>query len=295
MKPAPFEYLAPATLEEALFVLSEHGSEAKILAGGQSLVPLLNFRLARPSLLVDLNRLAELSFVRIQDGELRLGAMTRQRQLEREPLVAEHAPLLHETAPWIAHPQIRNRGTIGGSLAHADPAAELPAVALAAGARFRLMSLAGERWVAAGDFYVGLLSTALAPEEMLVEVSVPRSRERCGWAFEEVARRHGDYAQVGVGAVVELDAGGRCTMARIGLLSVADVPQLAAGAARCIEGEIPSAASIEAAAAAAREGIDPSDDIHASAAFKRHLAGVLTRRVLETALARAAGKQENRG
>ena len=223
MKPAPFAYQAPASLEAALELLARHGGDAKILAGGQSLIPVMNFRLAEPALLVDINRLAELDFIRAdEDGTLRIGAMTRQRRLERDPLVAARAPLLHEAMPFIAHPQIRNRGTFGGSLAHADPAAELPALAVALGARFRLRRAGGDRWVEAGDFFAGLFTTALAPDEMLVEAAIPPSPARTGWAFLEIARRHGDYAQVGLAARVTLDESGRCREARLVFLSVGD-------------------------------------------------------------------------
>ena len=174
MKPAPFQYAAPNSLHEALSILAEHGYGAKPLAGGQSLVPTMNFRLAQPSVLVDLNNIPDLSFIRLGlDGSLHIGAMTRHSTVEHDPLVAQHVPLLHETMPHIAHRQIRNRGTIGGSLAHADPSAELPAVAVALEARFRLLSQAGERWVAASDFYQGLFTTDLATGELLVEVAFP--------------------------------------------------------------------------------------------------------------------------
>ena len=187
MKPAPFEYQAPASLEAALDALARHGGDAKLLAGGQSLIPVMNFRLAEPALLIDINKLAELDFIRRdEEGHLRIGAMVRQRRLERDPLVAEMAPLLHEAVPFIAHPQIRNRGTFGGSLAHADPAAELPALAVALGARFRLQRAGGDRWVAAEDFFAGLFATALEPDEMLVEAAIPPSPARTGWAFLEV-------------------------------------------------------------------------------------------------------------
>ena len=186
MKPAPFEYHAPGSVDEVLALLAEHGDEAKVLAGGQSLVPTMNFRLAQPEVLIDLNRVAELDHLRVEGSELRIGAMTRQRTVERSALVAERAPLLTETLPWIAHPQIRNRGTFGGALAHADPAAELPAVTLALGARFRARRRGAERWIAAGGFFTGLFETALGPDELLVEVALPELGPRTGWAFREV-------------------------------------------------------------------------------------------------------------
>ncbi len=288
MKPAAFEYLAPDSLEVALAAVAEHGGDAKVLAGGQSLIPVMNFRLAQPAMLIDLNGVRELDYVRREAGELRIGAMTRQRRLEREPEVARAAPLLAEAVPWIAHPQIRNRGTVGGSLAHADPAAELPAVALALDARFRLARRGGERWLAAGDFFTGLFATALEPDELLVEIAVPEAPPRTGWAFLEVARRHGDYALVGIAARVELDERGDCRAARCVFLSVGDGPVEARQAAAALAGR-PLTAEIvgQAATLAGERDIDPNGDIHASAAFKRHLATVLTRRALDLAASRA--------
>lgn len=290
MKPPPFDYLAPRSLEEALDALADHGPEAKVLAGGQSLIPLLNFRLARPAVLVDVNRLDDLAFVRTgDDGTLRLGALTRQRALERDPQVARASPVLAETAPWIAHPQIRNRGTVGGSLAHADPAGELPALAVALDARFRLVSHRGERRVAADDFYVGLFATALAPDEMLAEIEVPPSPAGTGWVFVEQARRPGDYAQVGLAAGLTLNEAGVCRRARLVFLSVGDRPVVATAATALLQGERPSETLFAEAAETAAGETDPGDDIHASAEFKRHLARVLTRRALTEAARRAAG------
>lgn len=289
MKPAPFEYHRPATVEETLSLLARHGGDAKPLAGGQSLVPSMNFRLAEPAALVDLNAVAELFFLEEgAAGGLRIGAMTRQRTVERSGLVARLAPLLHETMPFVAHAQIRNRGTVGGSVAHADPAAELPAVMLALGARFRSRTLDGERWTAAEAFYTGLFATVLEPEELLVEIEIPGMPLRSGYAFQEVSRRHGDYALVGVAAGVTLDAKGCCDRARIALLSVGEGPVLAEGAAGALRGEAPSPACIaDAAETAAARDIDPGADIHASAAYRRHLARVLTRRALARAFDRA--------
>lgn len=289
MKPAPFDYEAPESLAAALDLLAHHGGEAKLLAGGQSLIPVMNFRLAQPALLIDLNRLSDLDFIRSrEDGGLSLGAMTRQRRLERDLLVRERAPLLAETLPWVAHPQIRNRGTLGGSLAHADPAAELPAVALALDARFRLQKAGGERWIDARDFFIGLFASALEPDEILTEVALPPPPPRTGWAFLEIARRHGDYAQVGVAARVSLDDSGRCREARLVYLSVGEGPVDARGAAGLLAGTDLSAEAVEAAAEkAAGEEMEPCGDIHATADYKRHLARVLTRRVLKQAAARA--------
>ena len=289
MKPAPFNYLAPASLDAALALKAKHGDEAKFLAGGQSLVPAMNFRLVQASWLVDLNGLGELDFIRLGDGgELRIGAMTRQRRLERDPLVARHAPLLHEAMPFIAHPQIRNRGTLGGSLAHADPAAELPVIALALDARVRVQSTRGERWISAAEFFLGLFTTALAPDEMLVEVALPPQPARTGNAFVEFARRRGDYALMGVAALVTLDAAGNCQRARLVYLNAGEGPVEARQAAAQLEGQRPTPAALAAATRFAAENeINPLGNVHASPAYQRHLANVLTRRALERAVERA--------
>lgn len=291
MKPAPFRYFAPKTVDETLALLAEHGWDAKPIAGGQSLVPTMNFRLAQPAVLVDLNGVDELFFLRAQDGNLAIGAMTRQRTLERSPLTPVHAPLLSEAIPYIAHPQIRNRGTVGGSLAHADPAAELPALCVALDARFRLRSRGGERWIDAADFYVGLFATDLQPEELLVEIVVPPLPPRTGWAFDEVARQHGNYAMAGAAALVTLDAQGRIARARLVYLSVGEGPTVAAQAQELLQGELPTPEAIRAAAVlAAEKDIDPVGDIHASAAYRQHLARVLGERTLLKAVDRAQQK-----
>ncbi len=295
MKPAAFEYFAPATVDQALALLAAHGGEAKPLAGGQSLIPAMNFRLARPRALVDLNRIAELSYIRSAKGGTTIGAMTRQRAVEQSDVVARGAPLLAEAMPAIAHPQIRNRGTIGGSLAHADPSAELPAVMLALDAAFRARSVTGERTIPASEFFKGMLETALAPDELLVEIGLRPMPDRSGTAFLEVARRHGDYALVGIAVVVTLDGQGRCKAARIALLSVGDGPVLAVEAGKTLTGQVPSAEMVRAAAdAAATRDVDPPSDIHASAAYRRRLVAVLTRRALGRAFERAVATQRGR-
>jgi aerobic carbon-monoxide dehydrogenase medium subunit len=288
VKPAPFEYFRPRSVDEALSLLTEHGSDAKALAGGQSLIPAMNFRLATPSVLVDLNALSELSYMKDDAGGVRIGGMTRQRAVERSTLVSDRVPLVAETMPHIAHPAIRNRGTIGGSLAHADPAAELPAVALALNARLMVSSTSGVREVPANEFFVGLFTTAVQPGELLTGIRIPPPPARSGFAFQEISRRHGDFALVGVAGAVQLDENGRCADARIALLSVGDRPMLAGQASKVLVGQPPSAESVRAAAdAAATQDIDPSSDIHASARYRRQLANVLTRRVLERAFERA--------
>lgn len=288
MKPAPFAYVAPESLDEALDLLAEHGDEAKWLAGGQSLIPMLNFRLAAPALLVDGNGVGELvGITETVGGGLKIGAMTRQRELERDPRIARLAPLLAEAVPFIAHQQIRNRGTVGGSVAHADPAAELPVVMVTLGARFRIRGRQGERWVDADPFFVGLLEPDLAPGELLVEIEIPPWPADNGWAFLEVARRRGDYALVGVAARLALDADGRCRDASLVFLSVADKPLIARRASEALIGHPLDDAVLSTAAELAREEIQPTGDIHASADFKRHLAGVLTRRAVAQAGERA--------
>ena len=291
MKPAAFDYVRPASRAEALSLLASHGGDAKPLAGGQSLIPAMNFRLATPAVLVDLNAIPDLSHITRQGGHLRIGAMTRHRAVERSDDVRRAAPLVHEAMPFIAHAAIRTRGTIGGSLAHADPAAELPAVMVALDARIRIESTQGSREVAAADFFTGLFSTALEAGELLTEIAIPvrqTTGSRTGTAFEEFSRRHGDFALAGAAARVVVDDNGRCTLARVALFGVGDRPMFAVSCARVLKGQSPSAEAIRAAAdTAARDDIDPTSDIHASSKYRRHLAGVLTRRVLGRAFARA--------
>ncbi len=294
MKPAPFAYHRPASLDEALALLAQH-ADAKALAGGQSLIPAMNFRLARPGVLVDLNTIAELAAVRDDGGVLHLGAMTRQAVAERDPRVATHAPLLAEALPLVAHVQIRNRGTIGGSLAHADPSAELPAVMVALGATFHLRSATGARVMAAEAFFTGLFATALAPGELLVDIAIPRLDGAAGSCFLELARRHGDYALAGVAATLRLDDKGRIRDARIVLVSVGDGPVLAQRAIKAVNGERPGAELFrEAAALAGTRDAEPPSDLHASAAYRRQLVTVLTRRALERATTRAAARAQTR-
>ncbi len=290
MKPAPFRYVRPSSVDEAISVLAAEGYGAKPLAGGQSLIPAMNFRLAQPAVLVDLGDLDELRYIRETEGGLVMGAMTTHAAVERSAAVKERAPLLAEAMPWIAHLQIRNRGTVGGSLAHADPASELPAVMLALDARLRLRGPGGDRTVAFCDFCTGLFSTALAPDELVTAVEIPTLPNGTGCAFKEVSRRHGDFALVGVCAVLTLDAGGTCTRASVTLLSVGDGPVCANTAEDLLLGRPPTADAIrEAAEAAATRDIDPPADIHASAPYRRQLARVLTTRALETATRRATG------
>jgi carbon-monoxide dehydrogenase medium subunit len=289
MKPAPFDYAAPRTLDEALALLAEHGPDAKPLAGGQSLIPAMNFRVTAPGFLVDLNRVPGLDAIRLdKDGALHIGAMTRQRAVERDEQVARFSPLLHETMPHIAHPQIRNRGTIGGSLVHADPAAELPVIAVALGATLVLTSQSGQRVVPAADFFEGMFTVALQPGELLSEIVLPPLSPHTGTAFLEVARRHGDYAMLGLAARVQLDDAGKCRSAALVYLNAGDRPVSAPEAAGMLVGQ-PANPDLfaEAAEKASRDEIEPFGNMHASADFQRHLAAVLTRRALATAFERA--------
>lgn len=289
MKPAQFEYHAPDSLAQALDLMSQYTDEAKILAGGQSLVPAMNFRVVQPGVLIDLNRVAELSYVLEDDNVLRIGAMTRERQLEFNPLISSWAPLLTEAAPFIAHPQIRNRGTIGGSIVNADPAAELPVLMLALGARLKAKNSSNEHWIDAQDFFIGMFTTALEPDEILVEIELQASPPRTGWSFMEVAPRAGDYALMGVAALVTLDENGKCQRARLVYLNAGEGPVEAKEATKLIEGETLNDPLIEeVAATASGEDIHPFGNIHASAEFQRHLANVLTKRALKQSMQRAA-------
>ena len=289
MKPAPFQYIVPLTLMEALGAIGYHGADAKLLAGGQSLIPVMNFRLAHPTVIVDLNKLTELSQIHVtSDGGLRIGAMVRHSHLEHSHIIAEFAPLIAETMPLVAHPQIRNRGTIGGSLAHADPAAELPVVMVALQARFLLRKNGHERWVNAEAFYQSLFTTVLEPDEILVEIDIPPMARRMGYAFMEIARRHGDYAQAGVAAIIRLDESGICRQARLVYLNLGDIPTVADQAASALVGHLPSTDLIQSVARhAAQHEIDPVGDIHATAEYRRHLAFILGQRAIAKAVARA--------
>jgi len=287
MKPAPFRYAAAQSLEHALALKAEAGEEARFLAGGQSLIPAMNFRLAQPAMLIDLNPLDELDYIRVDHGVIRIGARTRYSKVEHATEVARWQPLLAEVLPNIAHPQIRNRGTLCGNLAHADPASELPAVMLAAGARMHARSATAERWIPAAEFFLNLFETALMPDEMLVEIELPALPARSGTAFIEVARRPGDYAMAGVAASLSLDADGRCSAARIALCNAGPTPMAASNAANMLIGSDLGAEVIAAAAAQAQQEVEPNGNVHCTPDYQRHLAGVLTRRALTTAAARA--------
>ncbi|MCA1645223.1 MAG: xanthine dehydrogenase family protein subunit M [Chloroflexi bacterium] len=283
MKPPAFEYHAPGSVDEVLALLSELGDDAKLLAGGQSLVPLLNFRLARPAHLVDLNRLAELAYVREWDAGLAIGAMTRQRTLERDARVRQCTPLLAHAIPLIGHVQIRNRGTIGGSLSHADPAAELPAVLAALDGQLVVRGGTGERVLHARDFFRGYLTTSLKPSDLLMEVRLPGLPPRSGTAFVELSRRHGDFAMVGVAVALTLDEEGRCQQARIALIGVGPAPVRNLDVEESLRGQRPSEDVFREAGRAVAAVIEPESDLHASAEYRRDLAEVLVRRALVAA------------
>lgn len=290
MKPARFQYCDPETLDEALRLLAEHGDDAKILAGGQSLMPLLNMRLARPAVLVDLSRVPELAGIRQEGDVLIIGAMTRHREAETSPLVRKCCPLLAEALGHVGHLAIRTRGTIGGSLAHADPAAELPAVAAALEAELVIAGPEGRRAVKPEEFFLTYLMTSLAPGEILAEIHFPVMTARSGWAFREVSRRHGDFALVGVAAQVTLDAAGRVERAAVALTGVGPTPVRAAGAEALLIGREPDPAQLSAACTAVTKEVEPESDLHASGEYRRHLAGALTGEALALAIRRARGE-----
>jgi carbon-monoxide dehydrogenase medium subunit len=288
MKPAPFKYIAASSLDHALSLKAEYGDEARFLAGGQSLIPTMNFRLARPDVLIDINALNDLAGVHQSDGEpIRVGALTRYRDLERNSAFLSACPLFAEALPHIAHPQIRNRGTIGGNLSHADPASELPALAVAMEARMRLKSSAGERQVAASAFFQGALITDIQSDEMLVEIELPRSNPATGTCFMETARRRGDFAITGVAAMVTRDEAQRCARVRLALCGVGEVPVDASGATAPLIGQLFTDDAAEAVAANVQQMIEPPGNVHATSDYQRHLAGVLTQRALGIAYKRA--------
>jgi CO/xanthine dehydrogenase FAD-binding subunit len=281
MRPAPFEYAVASDVDQAIGLLGQFGDETKVLAGGQSLVPMLNFRLVRPRYLIDIGRIESLDYISVIDGDLHIGALTRQRTVERSDLVREVCPLLAQAIKHVGHQQTRNRGTVGGSLAHADPAAELPAVVTALDARLRLKSIAGERVLQAREFFQGSLTTALQPNEMLVAVEIPGWPIGTGSGFYEYSRRHGDFAIVGAAAVMQRDANGRVARVRVAVIGAGDRPFDAASIATdCLAGQIPDEANCNAAAKKIGATVEPDGDIHAPAEYRKHLATVLAGRAL---------------
>ena len=287
MKPAPFEYFAPVELQEALDLLERYGDEAKILAGGQSLMPLMNLRLARPGLIIDINRLSSLDTITATpEGGLTIGALTRQRALERSKIVQEQNPILAAAMPLIGHFQIRNRGTIGGSLVHADPAAELPAVSLLLGAEFLLRSKSAVRVVPAAEFFLSYLTTAIRPAELLTEIRLPKWPSGEAWAVQEIARRKGDFALIGVALRAELDGEETVQKAVIVMFGVDSKPLRMERAEAILKGRRISEAFLRELSGVVAEELQPDSDIHASAAYRKEVGGVLVRRALESALAK---------
>jgi CO/xanthine dehydrogenase FAD-binding subunit len=292
MKPAKFDYHDPTTLEEALGLLAQFGDQARPLAGGQSLVPLMNFRLIRPAHLIDLNGVEELSYIRMDCGPLRIGAIARQRELERSTIVAQRWPLLREAASYIGHVQIRNRGTVGGSLAHAFPSAELPVAMVTLDASFVLRSKANQRTARAEDFFLSYMTTTLQPEELLTEISVPALPAHSGWSYQEVSRRHGDFALAGAASLIALDANGAIQHARLTLTGA--TPMRSHQAEEFLLGERPSDVLFRDAARRATGDLEQDSDIHATAEYRREACGVLARRALTRATQRATEQMKGK-
>ena len=288
MKPAQFEYHAPTTVDEALAILAEHGDDARVLAGGQSLVPLMAVRLSRSEHLVDLNRIPELAEIGTPNGRLAVGSMVRQRTIEHDATVAETVPLLARATPWIGHFQIRNRGTIGGSLSHADPAAEYPAVTLVLDAEMEIRSTERTRTVAARDFFVSLFMTCVEAGELLTAISFPTRRPGEGFAIDEVARRHGDFALVGAAARVAVDDRGLVTSGAVAMFGVGPTPQRLPETEQALIGTDDPADLPEISQIAIGE-VAPFDDLHASADYRRRVGAVTVRRALTAALEEARG------
>jgi carbon-monoxide dehydrogenase medium subunit len=280
MKAPSFDYARPRTLPEALALLREHGEGAKILAGGQSLMPTLNMRLSAPQILIDINAIDGLSGIRLDGDVLHVGAMTRHADVERSALVSQHAPLIGKAIPYVAHPAIRNRGTFGGSIAFADPAAELPACVVALGARLILASAAGRRTIDASDFFLGMYRTALAPDEILVACEIPVTTHGSRHGFAELSRRHGDYAVIGIAANVITDDGAYAA-ANLVYFAAGARPVVAHHASAALVGRPETSQTAEAAVECLAQDLDPPTDLNADSPMRLHLARVLTRRVLQ--------------
>ncbi|TWH16107.1 carbon-monoxide dehydrogenase medium subunit/6-hydroxypseudooxynicotine dehydrogenase subunit alpha [Rhodococcus rhodochrous J45] len=288
MKPSVFEYLRPESIDEALRMLAEDPDDSKILAGGQSLIPVLNFRMASPERLIDINRLTDLAYLRSADGELRIGALTRHAMLEKSGLIERRWPLLKAAAHWVAHAAIRNRGTIGGSVSHADSAAELPVALTALNASIvARSSTRGARLIPASEFFVGTMTTAMEPDEILVEIRVPALPAGHGYAFEEISRRNGDFGLAGAGVVLSIDAEGKVSDPRISLLGAAQTPLRATEAEERLAGAVADEQAIDDAVRLACEAAEPIGDLHGSADYRRSLIGVVVRRGINNAVTRA--------
>jgi len=285
MKLPPFEYACPNTLSEAVALLASHDGDAKALAGGQSLMPMMAFRVAQPSLLVDLRKIADLKGIRISSEGTRLGALTRWRDIQDDKALAKAQPLLAAAIAHVAHYQIRNRGTVGGSLAHADPAAEMPGVAVTCEAEIAVMGKGGARTIKAADFFLGALTTALEPDEIITEVKLPFWPPERRHAFQEFARRRGDFAMSGVALFYDLNNSGKATNAHVGVIGVGEYARRLPTVEAAINGNTIDDATIAKAAAAASAAVEPNSDIHASAAYRKALTGTLVERALKAAAA----------
>jgi CO/xanthine dehydrogenase FAD-binding subunit len=287
MKPAPFEYHAVSSLDAALELLEQYGEDAKILAGGQSLVPMMNFRLVRPKYLIDINYVGSLSYIRQSNGHLHIGAMTRHRELERSPLVEQRNGLLVEGVRLIGHGAIRSRGTVGGSIAHADPTAELPTMLAALDGSVKVARRGGDRIIPWSEFFVTYFTTALEQGEICTEVIVPSPGPRMGWAFEEFTLRHGDFALVGAAVVLEIDAAHRCSAASLAIGGAGPVPVRAKQAEAFLMGQQLTPQLMAEAGRLVSGEVEPEGDLHASEQFRRHLAGTMATRALVRAAERA--------
>ncbi len=293
MKPPKLEYVPAESVEQAASVKASYEGDASILAGGQSLIPMLNFRLATPSALIDLGRVPGLSSVRVEDGLVRVGAMTRHRELERDEQAAAACPLLAQALAHVAHPAIRNRGTLGGTMAHADSAAEMPAVLLALDGHVRVCGIAGGRTISAQELFVFHMTTSLELDEVLVEVAFPALSATAGTSFQEISRRHGDYALAGVCAVAELDAGGALADVRLACIGIGSTPLRASAAEHLLRGASPTEDAFAAAAEAAAACVDAVDEEQATVSYRRRLVQVLTVRALREACARSRARRED--
>ena len=285
MKPAKFDYFAPATLDEALELLAQHGADAKVLAGGQSLMPMMNLRLVRPAVVIDINQVRGLSGISAADGTITVGALARQRQLQESDVIQSAFPMMTAAIGHIGHFQIRNRGTIGGSLAHADPAAELPALCTALDAEFVIADSNGTQTISAAEFAIGPLITSLAPEQLLTEVRLPTLGDGWRWGFREVSRREGDFALVGSVAMLRTDGDGVCREARITMFAVGDGPSRVPAAEQALVGRVVDDEARRSAAELVSEAVTPGSDIHASAEYRKEVSAVMARRALEDACA----------
>ncbi len=294
MKPVSFDYFAPTTVNEAVALLEEHGDDAKILAGGQSLVPMMNFRLVRPTCLVDINHIRDLAYIHEKDDRLHIGAITRHRDLETSTLVQQSNGLLFEGVQLIGHTAIRSRGTVGGSIIHADPTAELPAILAALDGEVRLRGPNGQRTISWRDLFFTFFTTVIEPVEICDEIIIPKLPSSAGWAFEEFTRRHGDFAVAGVAAVIVADNNDCCTDARLAITGTAPTPIRATQAESFLVGKSLKQTTLDEAGRLVATEVEPESDVHATANYRQHLAGALTTRALQRAVERCLSRKDQR-